>query len=278
VPETAEPAGVSLAGRTVLVVDDNATNRRVLQLQLQRHGCRVREAGTGEEALSLLADLPKEARLDAILTDLCMPGMDGVAFATAVREGQPDKTEAFRALPILLLASHAEREVTRKAPVDEIIVKPVREAQLVRSLQRLLAPLGKATTAAAGTPAAAEMGARGHILLAEDNLVNQKVALIMLKKLGYTVDVAANGREAVEALGQAAYAAILMDCQMPEMDGFEATRNIRESASADIPIIALTANALPGEKERCLAAGMNDYLAKPINRELLAEKLAAWTS
>jgi CheY-like chemotaxis protein len=92
------------------------------------------------------------------------------------------------------------------------------------------------------------------------------------------VDVAANGREAVEACERAPYAAILMDCQMPEMDGFEATRNIRgRDGGNGIPIIALTANALPGEKERCLAAGMNDYLAKPINRELLAEKLAAWT-
>ena len=277
---TAEVTGTRMAGRTLLVVDDNATNRRVLQLQLERHGCLVREAESGEEALRLLSEVAEGVRFDAILTDLCMPGMDGVAFATAIREGLPDPG-TFREVPILLLASHAERDVTRKAPVDEVIIKPVREAQLMRALQRVLMPRGVPDAVVAGTQRSAERSARGRILLAEDNLVNQKVAMLMLKKLGYNVDVAANGREAVDALGRTAYAAVLMDCQMPEMDGFEATRNIRELASAvggGIPIIALTANALPGEKERCLAAGMNDYLAKPINRQLLAEKLALWTA
>ncbi|HYA17328.1 MAG TPA: response regulator [Bryobacteraceae bacterium] len=280
VAESADTPATSLAGRMLLVVDDNATNRRVLQLQLERRGSIVREAASGEEALNLLSQAAGSVRFDAILTDLCMPGMDGVAFATAVREGLRG-TGAFRELPILLLASHAEREVTRKAPVDDVIIKPVREVQLVRALQRVLAPRPAAVEAggAADAPAPAEKPARGRILLAEDNLVNQKVALLMLKKLGYAVDVAGNGREAVEASSRAPYAAILMDCQMPEMDGFEATRNIRErDGGSAIPIIALTANALPGEKERCLAAGMNDYLAKPINRELLAEKLAAWTT
>jgi CheY-like chemotaxis protein len=120
----------------------------------------------------------------------------------------------------------------------------------------------------------------GRVLVAEDNQVNQKVVVMILKKLGYSSDVAGNGREALNALEIGSYGVVLMDCQMPEMDGFEATRAIRAGGSdfAGIPIIALTANALGGEKERCLAAGMDDYLAKPIKAETLGRKLEIWMS
>jgi signal transduction histidine kinase/DNA-binding response OmpR family regulator len=271
-PDSPVEGSVVLTGRNLLVVDDNATNRRVLQLQLEGRGCNVRAAESAQEALELLGG-PAVA-FDAILTDLCMPGMDGIEFVAAVRN-----TAAWREVPILLLASHTDREVTGNASVDEVILKPVREAQLARALRRVLGSRVP-VEAAAPTEIGRALRSRGRILVAEDNAVNQKVAMLMLKRLGYSVEVASNGRQAVDALQHGSYAAVLMDCQMPEMDGFEATRTIRAGASdgAAIPIIALTANAMPGEREKCLAAGMNDYLSKPINRELLAEKLAAWTA
>jgi CheY-like chemotaxis protein len=164
--------------------------------------------------------------------------------------------------------------------VDGILPKPVRESHLLRSLQRLFSPdgYGQTTHETAPTAAGASLQGRGKILLAEDNLVNQKVAALTLRKLGYDVDIAANGRAAIEALDEHLYDLVLMDCQMPEMDGFEATRAIRARRAgwSRIPIIAVTANALPGEREKCLAAGMNGYLTKPFNREALARILNEW--
>jgi CheY-like chemotaxis protein len=153
----------------------------------------------------------------------------------------------------------------------------VRESSLLRSLQRIFsdrpAP-GQAADIVEST--GADGSGRGTVLLAEDNPVNQRVASLLLKKLGYKVDVVSDGRAAVAAVNEKAYDLLLMDCQMPEMDGFEATRAIRAGVSATVPIIALTANALQGERERCLAAGMNDYLAKPIDHDILRDKLAEW--
>ena len=189
-----------------------------------------------------------------------------------------------RDIPILILSSHVNREQLKSAAADEVLMKPVRESRLLRSLARIFSqadiPDASSPNVLVQDASNADVGCeRGKILLAEDNPVNQKVATLMLKKLGYTVHIVENGRAALEALERTDYQAILMDCQMPEMDGFEATKAIRSiSRGARTPIIALTASALTSEREKCLAVGMNDYLTKPIDREALATKLILWTS
>jgi CheY-like chemotaxis protein len=165
--------------------------------------------------------------------------------------------------------------------VNEALLKPVREAQLIRALQAVFSggPVSEPAAQRILTGGRATFADSVRILVAEDNPVNQRVVSLMLKKLGYSPEVVANGAEALHALELGAYHAILMDCQMPEMDGFEATKAIRSQSgdSSRTPIIALTANALPGEREKCMAAGMNDYLAKPLTLELLSEKLREWS-
>jgi CheY-like chemotaxis protein len=255
-------------------VDDNAANRRVLQLQLERNGCEVQAVGSACEALAVLcAEGHPQRGFDAMLTDFHMPGTDGVTLVGSVR-----KLPKLQSLPVLILASHMDQ--LRDAGVGEVLRKPVRESNLVRSLHRLFSVQPNGQKALADTPAPLIVETnpvKGRVLLAEDNAVNQKVASLLLRKIGYSVDVAGDGRAALEALQMNFYDLILMDCQMPEMDGFEATRAIRRNAACrDLPIIALTANAFPGEKEKCIAAGMNDYLAKPIKCEVLAQMLSDW--
>jgi two-component system sensor histidine kinase/response regulator len=271
-----------LTGRRLLVVDDNATNRRVLQLQLERHGCEVRLAKDATEAMACLTLSTMAAPFDAVLTDQNMPGMGGSALASWIR-GRPELCS----LPILLLGSQIEdRERIRGLGVNEILLKPVRESQLIRALHTVLPNGALPETAppldAPAPPRGVEAvvpPAGGRVLVVEDNAVNQRVVALMLRKLGYSPEVAANGSEALRALELGSYNAILMDCQMPEMDGFEAARAIRSRPwkAAATPIIALTANALQGERERCVAAGMNDYLAKPLTLELLSDKLREWS-
>jgi two-component system sensor histidine kinase/response regulator len=280
-PKAPEKLVPQLLGKRVLVVDDNQTNRRVLELQLQRNGCTVCAVASALDALATLQTSLREGpRFDAVLSDLRMPDTDGLTLAKSIRD-----LAGLENMPILILSSHLDREQVREAAVDEVLLKPVRESNLLRSLNRIFG--GGHTTGIREEQRPAEQAVRtpveslrpGRLLLAEDNPVNQKVASLLLTKLGYTVDVVANGRLAVEAIQRTAYDAVLMDCQMPEMDGFEAARAIRAIASgtaAQVPIIALTANALEGEKEKCLAAGMNDYLSKPIYREALSQKLSEW--
>jgi CheY-like chemotaxis protein len=171
--------------------------------------------------------------------------------------------------------------------VDFCIGKPVRPSQLKHALTLLLSsPAEFAASLAslrAGTGAVAPEAppeARGYLLIAEDNLVNQRLAARLVERLGYHVDVAQNGREALRALARFHYSAVLMDCQMPEMDGFEATAEIRrrEAPERRTPIIAMTAHAMSGDRERCLKAGMDDYLSKPIRPQELAQKLEHWTA
>jgi PAS domain S-box-containing protein len=273
--EPSRPPGPELYGKRLLVVDDNATNRRVLQLQLERHGCHVRLAQDAAEALDLLTQSP--AAFDAVITDRGMPETDGLALAAAIRQ-----TPATFHLPILLLGSQTDsREAAAGAGLNEVLVKPVRESQLIRALHRVFdrqtAPDSREQRLPARENAA--LSGSGSILVVEDNLVNQRVVSLMLDKLGYSPEVVSSGVEALQALESRAYRVILMDCQMPEMDGFEATRAIRTRPwdARHTPIIALTANAMPGEREKCLAAGMNDYLAKPLTMEMLSDKLQEWS-
>jgi two-component system, sensor histidine kinase and response regulator len=268
----------SLRGLRVLVVDDNATNRAVLTHALAGWGLRVTEAPGGAEALAALRAAGGAFAL--ALLDFQMPGMDGLELARRIK-AEP----ALCGVKLIMLTSlgvRGQREQARAAGFDGYLVKPVRQSQLFDCLATVMAGTGppapapaKAAAAEGGPPPA---GQGPRVLLAEDNPVNQSLAVRLLEKLGCRVDVADNGREAVAAAARADYALIFMDCQMPEMDGFEATAAIRkgESASRRVPIIALTASAMQGDREACLGAGMDDYLSKPLRFGEMERALRRW--
>jgi CheY-like chemotaxis protein/HPt (histidine-containing phosphotransfer) domain-containing protein len=217
---------------------------------------------------------------DVATLDFHMPGMTGVQLAQAIR-----KDTSLRKIKLVLLTSSGNRSdaaTVRHAGFDAYLHKPVRISALYDCISAAVGGvrIGAARTmVTAGVLAETKSLARSHVLVAEDNGVNQKVAARMLEKLGYRVDVAATGREAVDAVLRNGYSAVLMDCQMPEMDGFEATIEIRRrqgKTGRHTPIIAMTAGAMEGDREKCLAAGMDDYLAKPIARADLATALKHW--
>jgi PAS domain S-box-containing protein len=260
----------SLVSRRVLVVDDNATNRRIFRLQLERWGMVVEDVESGRDALSRLARKPS---FDIAIVDHQMPGMDGIEFCRRLR-----KTISAEALPILIASSLGARPEgygSSGLSIGAFLSKPIKQSQLLDTLLSLFVPLEAAAPPAPVAPLLQASSMR--ILLAEDNLVNQKVALRMLEKLGCKADVAANGEEAVQAVSKASYDIVLMDIQMPVMDGLEAARRIRsmpESLERQQPyIVAMTADAMPGDRERCIDAGMDDYLSKPVRMEALASVL-----
>ncbi len=258
-----------MAGRLALVVDDNATNRRILAAQLERWGLRVRATASATEALGWTqADEP----FDLALLDMVMPDMDGLALANAIRAVRPT-----RAPRIVLISSFGFHD--QKQPgIDAFLTKPVKPSALYDTLATVLAGDGATASRRERAPSGDEidpdLGARYplRILLAEDNPVNQKLALRLLTRMGYAADVANNGLEAIAAAESGTYDLVLMDVQMPEMDGLEATRQIRSHRKArPVRIVAMTANALAEDREACFAAGMDDYLSKPIRvNELMA--------
>ena len=262
---------LELAGKRVLVVDDNATNRRVLGLQTNKWGMQSRATESPREALRWLDE---GEVFDLAIIDMHMPEMDGVALATQMRQRNA-------ALPLVLFSSLGRHEAgAAEGLFNAYLAKPVRQSQLHDTLVGLLA---KDDAPKAAAPASAkprldpDMAARHplRILLAEDNVVNQKLALRILQQMGYRADLASNGIEAVESVGRQAYDVVLMDVQMPDMDGLEATRQIcaRWSSGERPRIVAMTANAMQGDRDLCLAAGMDDYLTKPIRVERLVEAL-----
>jgi GAF domain-containing protein/CheY-like chemotaxis protein len=260
-----------LVGRRAMIVDDNATNRQILVAQIERWGMTERETSRPSEALEWLAG---GERFDIALIDIDMPEMDGYALAERLHA-----VEAAASMPIVVLSSVGHRD--REAPdIAAFLTKPVKPSALHDALVTVLLGRELATpTRAAERPTVdAEMGIRHplRILLAEDNPVNQKLAIRLLAQMGYSADVAGNGLEALAALEASPYDVILMDVQMPELDGLEATRRIRaaRAAGAGPWIVAMTANALAGDRELCLAAGMNDYVSKPIRPAVLATALA----
>jgi CheY-like chemotaxis protein len=268
-----------LRGKRVLVVDDNATNRKILQHYLQSWGMRLSQADTAPCALELLHGAAAEGdEFALLLTDLQMPEMDGLALARAVRADP-----VLAPTPILLLSSLGDRRhavAAKEAGIEACLMKPIRKSHLRRFVASILSGQSKETEALTASEAREAKDnpraqARGRILVAEDNAVNQKLAVRLLEKLGFSTDVVANGLEAVDAFLRIPYDAILMDCLMPECDGFEATLRIRqaEGSSKHTLIIALTANAMQGDREKCLAAGMDDYLAKPFKLSELDELL-----
>jgi two-component system sensor histidine kinase/response regulator len=263
-----------------LVVDDNDTNRRLLEKLLSRWGMRPTSVESGERALAVLseaADAGEAFRL--VLTDAHMPGMDGFTLANGIRQN-PALAEA----TILMLTSSGQRGDAarcRELGVAAYLVKPIRQAELREAILSVLdlkrGPNESPAPVARQVQGEARRGAR--VLLAEDNLVNQALVTHLLEKRGHRVVVAGNGREAVAALEKEPFDLILMDGQMPEMDGFEATAAIRDKekvTGAHIPIIAMTASALRGDRERFLKAGMDGYLAKPIRGPELLEMIEAF--
>jgi CheY-like chemotaxis protein len=259
-----------LRGRRVLIVDDNATSRRILTLQTQAWGMLPQATASPAESLAWIR---RGDPIDVVILDRQMPEMDGVMLASELRKQKPD-------MPLVMVSSLGRGEAEETAQFAAFLVKPVRASQLYNALQAILA--GRPETQAARPAAAApqfdpEMGKRHplRILLAEDNLVNQKLALRLLERLGYRADVAANGLEAIRAVERQPYDVVFMDVQMPEMDGLEATRQIcARWAEGERPrIVAMTANALTEDREACLAAGMDDYLSKPIRVEELVAAL-----
>jgi two-component system, sensor histidine kinase and response regulator len=288
-PEAATRSAVTprpdLRGLKVLIVDDNATNREILHRQLDSWGVRNATAPDGPRALDALRDAARAGELyDLAVLDAHMPGMDGMELARAIKDDP-----ALSSTRLVLLTSMGE-EVdgeARRAGAEACLTKPVRQSQLYDALttvmgEQHLAPTDDgASGAASPAPGQTAVQTRGRVLLVEDNVVNQKVALRMLERLGYRADLAANGLEAVEAHSGAAYAAVLMDVQMPEMDGYAATQKIRARETGRArrtPIIAMTANAMRGDKEKALAAGMDDYISKPVKLEELGVILERWSS
>jgi signal transduction histidine kinase/DNA-binding response OmpR family regulator len=262
----------TLHGKRVLVVDDNETNRRILAAYLDRWGLAVRATGSARESLAWIeADEP----FDVGILDMHMPEMDGVALARAIRQR---RTAA--GLPLLLFTSLGRREADAESVgFAAHLTKPIKPSQLFDALAGALA--GQPTRVETRAPSRIELDpgmAQRHplrILLAEDNVVNQKLALRLLEQMGYRADVAANGLEAVAAVERQPYDLVFMDVQMPDMDGLEATRQItRRWSRPERPrIVAMTANAMQDDRERCLAAGMDDYVSKPIRVDELVAAL-----
>jgi CheY-like chemotaxis protein len=265
----------SLHGKRLLIVDDNATNRRILYLQTQKWGMLPCETGSPKQALHWLKE---GEHFDLAILDMHMPEMDGVELARGIRRLSNGKT-----LPLALLSSLGHREALFE-DVEFIarLHKPLKPSQLFDALVGIFAASSideKPVPPTERRRFDPEMGKRHplRILLAEDNLVNQKVALRILEQSGYRADIASNGKETLESVARQPYDVILMDVQMPEMDGLEATRQIRSRwpKDGDCPyIIAMTADAMESDREMCLAAGMDDYVAKPIRVAELMPALA----
>jgi CheY-like chemotaxis protein len=270
-----------LWGLRVLAVDDNPTNRTIIENHLRAWGFRVESEATAQGGLERLRVEAATDPFSLALVDMQMPDMDGIHFARAVRA-----ESALTTVPLVMLTSMAVRERAdelREAGYAAWLTKPVRPLQLYNALIGVLqAPEAGAKATPAGTSAEADLPALPplRVLVAEDNSVNQKVALRILAKLGARADAVGNGIEALEAMGRVPYDVVLMDVQMPEMDGLAATTELRrreEGTGRHTPVIAMTAHAMERDRERCLAAGMDDHLAKPIRPQSLAVALLCWT-
>jgi CheY-like chemotaxis protein len=310
-------ASHDLYGLHLCIVDDHPTNRRILELYAKKWGVRCLSAEDGPQALQYLrAAAGDHDACHLAIIDMHMPGMNGLELARAIKADP-----ALASTRLVLLTSQGQRGDAKVAPAAgyaAYLTKPIHEAQLYECLTAVLtvpdasgagqpdgrSPLSALITRHSLAETKAKTNAR--ILVADDNLINQKVAARMLEKLGYRVDLVANGLEALDALSRIRYAAVFMDCQMPEMDGFDATRAIREreaelvkpeapdsetsdskthdasrttlhvSSTRRIPIIAMTTNAMQEDRERCLAAGMMDSVSKPLQAEVVEEVLARW--
>jgi CheY-like chemotaxis protein/HPt (histidine-containing phosphotransfer) domain-containing protein len=274
---------VSLNELHVLIVDDNATNRKIVSHQLSSWGMSYQESDSGMRALELLRSAAAHGHpFDLAILDLMMPEMDGFELARRIKSDP-----SLAATRLVMLTSYGQRgdgSTARALGVAAYLTKPIRQSPLFDCLTDIFSrSLVEPGTEPAPPDTSIQLITRHVlketstmtnrlILLAEDNIVNQKVAVRQLLKLGYRADAVANGREAVEALERIPYDLVLMDCQMPEMDGYKATAEIRhrQGQTKHTMIVAMTAHALQGDRDKCIAAGMDDYISKPVKSEELA--------
>lgn len=261
-----------LLNKRILIVDDNATNRSILGKQLDQWKMNTIVRATGQEALE---SLQQEPAIDLVITDMQMPEMDGIALASRIKSLVPQ-------MPILLLSSMGTELSAEEAQnFSAVLTKPVKQAQLLQQLVTIIrkeAPCA-ITDSKEEVFQPVNLAARNpmRILIAEDNPINQQLALIVLNKLGYSPQLAENGKEALEKMEDQHFDLIFMDVQMPELDGLEATQRIRQQQYRQPVIIAMTANAMQGDREECLKAGMDDYISKPVKPELIAQLLEKWS-
>ncbi len=275
-----------IRGKHILIVDDNATSRFVLREQLKLWGCTYGEASSGTQALEeLRLAMVGNDPFEIAIIDMQMPEMDGETLGRKIKQ-DPDLKNTI----LVLLTSMGKRGDAKR--IEEkgfaaYLTKPVKQSQFYDCLTTLTSTKeemlkDQPATIVTRHSIAEDKKQKQRILLVEDNITNQKVALNILKKFGYNADAASNGKEAVKALEMKPYDIVLMDCQMPEMDGYEATGEIRnpESKVLDhkVPVIALTAHAMKGDREKCLEAGMYDYLCKPVNPQELCDILEKWVA
>ena len=276
----------SLSGLRICLIDDNATNRSLLQYHACDWKMHYESAEDGPSALALIRRAAAEGKpFDLAILDMHMPGMDGLELGRAIRaEANLNGT---RLVLLTSLGRRGDAKLAHSAGFSGYLTKPVRKTHLYDCLRLVMgqAPVShqNSQAAPAETPLitrhqVAEVTAHIRLLVVDDNPVNQKVAVKMLEKLGHRVDVASNGNEALAALTRHHYNLVFMDCQMPELDGFETTRMIRthEKPGCHLPIVAMTANAMQGDRERCLASGMDDFVSKPIKSQDLKKVLAQW--
>jgi two-component system sensor histidine kinase/response regulator len=257
------PEQAQLGNLRVLIVDDNETNRRILEDQMQVWGIRAACASGAQEALEKLQE-SSEIRFDVVLLDMHMPGMNGITLAKVIK-ADPNLAR-IRLIMLTSLGQLMDDEELEKAGIAACLVKPVKQGRLYECLTGMRRLPAASSSGGAGSAPALPPNLR--VLLAEDNIINQRVAVAQLRKMGVVPEVASNGVEAVEASNRGHFDIILMDCQMPQMDGYEATQQIRLREKADgakhVYIIAMTANAMQGDREKCLQASMDDYLSKPV--------------
>ena len=273
------PIGL-LTGVRVLILESTPFSRGILQAQMSNWDMNIRLAETPAQAVDLLAQAAaRSVPVDVAVIDLGRPGMDALEVARTIKF----RADIGKVRLVMLTRRQIDTRNAREAGFDACLVKPVRQSALYECLVNIMAgrPQEASAAPAAYKPVVrAPAGSRGTILLVEDNLINQQVALGILEVQGYSVSVANNGREAVDAHARGGFDLVLMDCQMPEMDGFEATREIRRqeasSSGKRVPIIALTANAMANDRAECLRAGMDDHLSKPFSMQTMQDMLDRW--
>ncbi len=273
-----------IKGKRFLIVDDNKTNRYVLQKQSTLWEYRYEEASGGEDALEKLKTaFDAKDPFEIAILDMQMPQIDGAQLGKKIKQNSDLKNTI-----LVLMSSMGQRgdaKLLKDIGFAAYLIKPVKQSQLFDCLTTIA---GIHKESREKKPAAIvtrhslveDQKHNTRILLAEDNRINQKVALNILKKLGYSAEIAVNGKEAIKALETIAYDIVLMDCQMPEMDGYDATREIRNPDSKvqdhNVTIIAMTANAMKKDRDKCLECGMDDYLSKPVKPQKLSDIIEKW--
>ena len=273
-----------LVGLHVLIIDDNATNREIMEHHARAWKMLDDSAANGRQALEMMRSAAASNPYDLAILDMQMPEMDGLMVAHAIKSDPAISNT--KLVMLTSLGNQLDSAELKQAGIEACLLKPVKQSRLATVLAEVMAghetraqKIAKSGQLRMGPgPEAVKPVKHGpRILLAEDNVINQKVAIGLLQNLGYRADVVVNGLEALAALAHTDYDLILMDCQMPELDGYETTQRIRASGKVDAPrIIAMTANAMRGESEKCLAAGMDDYVSKPVRIDTLREMLKRW--